>query len=283
MCGATAVRHVTSVEGGTIAACRACGSFTTLPRRSDDELAQLYDNGYFEQWLRSRPTGVDYDDALAEQEPRAAFVTGLRPLGRLLDVGAATGLFLECARRRGWEVDAVEPSADSWAWATKHFPLPCAAISLFDVDPTPQFDAVCFWHSLEHFAEPMRALSHAASTLTRGGAIIIECPNAASLDRRVRRARWSGWHLPFHTVHFTPRGLRAALQGLELDVEPVRHALWPPVAGMARRALRLGRHGGSGGDQTPLPFLLRQEPGSPAARVARLLSGREMLVVARRR
>jgi len=283
ICGAASGRDATEVRGGTIVGCRACGGFTTLPRRSDDELARLYDDDYFEGWLGSRPVGPQHIAvALADHDPRAAFVTALGGPGRLLDVGAATGLFLECVRRRGWEVEAIEPSATSWAWATEHFPLPQASPSLSDVEPAPRFDVVCFWHSLEHFAEPVEALARAAAMLNSGGVIVVECPNASSLDRRVRRGRWSGWHLPFHTVHFTATGLRSALEALGLEVEPVRHALWPPVAALVAWTRRLPRGGGDDAAAAALPFLLRQDPCSLSGRVARVLSGREMLVLARR-
>lgn len=265
-------------------ACPACGGFTTLPRRSDTELASLYETPYFARWLGAQPTAAPVLELrLRDHEPRVAFLETLTPVGRVVDVGAATGFFLESARRRGWSVAAVEPNRATWGWARERFPLPPAAVSLYELARSERFDAICFWHSLEHIADPGAALEHAAQLLAPGGVLVIECPNAASLDRRLRRRRWPGWHLPFHTVHFTPAGLRARLAALDLHVEPVRYALWEPVAGAARLARRVVRRGADGtGEGTAAPFLLRQAPASPAGRLARVFSGREMLLVARR-
>jgi SAM-dependent methyltransferase len=142
------------------------------------------------------------------------------------------------------------------------------------------FDAICFWHSLEHHADPRTALSIAAEHLRPGGVVVIECPNADSFDARINRGRWDGWHLPYHTVHLTPATLSRELKRCGLKVESIRTSLWPPLAAVARRLRRSPRNRQSP-ESAHLPFLLRQTPGSVSARLARIFSGRDMVVVAR--
>lgn len=268
------------IRGGFIAHC-GCGILYTVPVRTDAELAALYDTeDYFDVRLAALPSNdADVDAAVRDQEPRVRFLSRLRPPGLVLDVGAATGFFLLAAQRYGWAVAAVEPSAPAWNWARERFDLPQAAPVLRAVQSSAQFDAICFWHSLEHHAEPRVALRIAAEHLRSRGVLIVECPNAGSLDARLNRAHWDGWHLPYHTVHFTPRALSRELERCGLKVESIRTSLWTPVAALARRLHSSPSVTNSACANSP--FMLRQVPGSPSAYFARVFSGRDMVVVAR--
>ena len=46
-----------------------------------------------------------------------------RKEGRLLDLGTGTGYFADAMQRRGWQVEAVEKSAQARAFAKEHFNL----------------------------------------------------------------------------------------------------------------------------------------------------------------
>jgi SAM-dependent methyltransferase len=268
--------------------CRGCGLMLTVPLRSDEELMALYEASYFDEWLETRPRdGGGLQARLADHEPRAVLVSSLRPPGRLLDVGAATGLFLETARRYGWEVAAVEPNADAWRAAQEQFGFPVAAISLGNVERGDGFDAVCFWHSLEHHADPAAALRVARNLLRPGGLLLVECPNAGSLDRRVAGTRWDGWHLPWHTVHLTPATLEALTARSGFEVLEIRRALWRPLAEAGRGLRNLGqrarrREPALPGIAPAMPFLFRHAASSPPGRLAKVLSGRDMLLIAAR-
>jgi SAM-dependent methyltransferase len=269
------------MRGGVIARCRECAVAFTVPARTDTELAALYDDDYFDSWLSALPGGAfESEAAVRNQEPRVRFLSQRHPPGAVLDVGAATGFFLAAARQHGWQGAAVEPNARAWAWARERFALPPAAPSLTALEPHASFDAICFWHSLEHHAEPRGALAIAAERLRPAGVVIIECPNAGSLDARLRGNRWTGWHLPYHTVHFAPDSLHRELERVGLRVESIRRSLLPPLATLLR-GLRSSRPLSGVNRRVDAPFLLRQDPGSRGARLARIFSGRDMLVVAR--
>jgi len=78
------------------------------------------------------------------------------------------------------------------------------------------FDVIIMASYLEHEARPLAVLRNSASRLKPGGAIIIKVPNYASVNRKLRGARWCGFRWPDHVNYFTPTtlSLLAAKAGL---------------------------------------------------------------------
>ena len=74
------------------------------------------------------------------------------------------------------------------------------------------FDFITMFHVLEHVSQPRQALEYARDLLQPDGRLILQVPNAASLQARTFGARWYGLDVPRHLINFTPRSL-----GLLLD------------------------------------------------------------------
>ena len=134
----------------------------------------------------------------------------LRPAkGRLMDVGAATGILLHLARERGWMPDGVEPSA----WAVDHarraygISLKQGAFETVPLEPE-SCDAVTMVDFIEHTARPFEALEQAARILRPDGILCLVTPDIRSLAARSAGRRW--WHFrPAHLSYFSRRGLDA--------------------------------------------------------------------------
>ena len=71
---------------------------------------------------------------------------------------------------------------------------------------------------LEHEMHPLETLRAAARVLRPDGRLILKMPNYASINRRVRGARWCGFRFPDHVNYFTPASLRAMVQAAGLRV-----------------------------------------------------------------
>src|SRR2546430_4254590 len=106
LCGANAPRRLFSKHGFTVVRCRRCGLAYVTPRPRGQELAGIYRGETY--YRNSNACAFGYGDYLADafllQPLFARRLTGIETLrparGRLLDVGCATGLLLEEARRR---------------------------------------------------------------------------------------------------------------------------------------------------------------------------------------
>ncbi|MGC8827162.1 MAG: glycosyltransferase, partial [Anaerolineae bacterium] len=75
-----------------------------------------------------------------------------------------------------------------------------------------QFDAITFWHSLEHTLSPHTALAEAWRLLRPAGRLLLEVPNLDSRQARVFGRWWVHLDVPRHRCNFTPAALRRLLQ-----------------------------------------------------------------------
>ena len=107
LCAATAPQEALRHGNFQVLACGTCGSCSfPHPQPSSSQLRDLYGEAYFTSARLGEP---GYDRYLEEVEhTRSTFEHRLRLLpsprsgNRLLDVGAAIGLFVEQATAAGW-------------------------------------------------------------------------------------------------------------------------------------------------------------------------------------
>ena len=89
---------------------------------------------------------------------------------RLLDVGAHVGVFVDVARRRGWDAWGLEPSR----WAVQEGRKQGVNLiqgTLHDAElDSESFDVVTMWDVVEHLADPLDDIREAARILKPGGA-----------------------------------------------------------------------------------------------------------------
>ncbi len=131
---------------------------------------------------------------------------------RALDVGCGLGFFVRALRDLGWRAWGMDISAPELRHATRVTPH----LLLGDSHTLPfashTFDALFFWHVLEHLENPRKALREAHRILQPGGIVLIEVPNLASVQARAFGNRW--FHLAFdvHFWHFNPTTLRLLME-----------------------------------------------------------------------
>jgi len=70
------------------------------------------------------------------------------------------------------------------------------------------FSIVSMFHVLEHVDDPVEFLRGAGRLLAKGGSLVVQVPNARSLQAFLLGKYWSGYDVPRHLIHFTPRHLR---------------------------------------------------------------------------
>lgn len=135
---------------------------------------------------------------------RARKVHGLLPQGRVLDVGCGRGIMLKFLKGWGNDVDGIELDNVSMARAACNIGHRVfRSLHQIESDPVPKrYEAVCFWHSLEHLPNPGEALASVGRLLNPGGYLIIAAPNLAGIQAKLSGRDWLHLDLPRHLTHF---------------------------------------------------------------------------------
>jgi SAM-dependent methyltransferase len=132
--------------------------------------------------------------------------------GRILDIGAGIGAFLNEMKGKGWDIEGIEPDYGARQQAKKLFAI--------DVKPAPElrtlphnnFDAITLWHVLEHVESLQDYVALLKQLLKKNGKIFIAVPNYTSLDADLYGNRWAAYDVPRHLYHFTPRSVDVLVQ-----------------------------------------------------------------------
>jgi 2-polyprenyl-3-methyl-5-hydroxy-6-metoxy-1,4-benzoquinol methylase len=237
LCGSLVVRRwwhgpgldTPDPEPFTLFRCTVCGFGFVVPVPATVNARALYPEAFYRRAdARQSPRNL-FSRALARYEAMTA-QERLRWLGpptgdhRLLDVGCGNGAFLHGAARAGWTGVGVEPSGRSAEVAHAAYGVRVHYDLLERAPLEPQsFEAVTFWHVLEHVADVRGTLRTATALLRRDGTLVVSVPNFAGWECRLYRGHWALFDVPRHVNFFTPANLRTLLRELGLTIEAEWH------------------------------------------------------------
>lgn len=102
--------------------------------------------------------------------------------GRALDIGCAYGVFLDLAKKYGWDPHGVEISQKSSVYARKHFKIPVFSGKVEQAKfRTGSFELVTMWDLIEHLQDPLATLKEVKRILKKDGYVLILTINIDSL------------------------------------------------------------------------------------------------------
>ncbi|MCU0236616.1 MAG: class I SAM-dependent methyltransferase [Acidobacteria bacterium] len=182
----------------TLFSCRDCAFVFANPVPDGEAIAGFY-------------AALEDEEYSQEDEGRGRnFAVILRRLGRfappgspLLDVGAASGIFLNLARGAGYEVAGIEPSARLVADAERLYGLKLFLGSAGQYPAGRAFAVVTLLDVLEHVTDADAFLGTLERLLAPGGMLVIVTPDIGSLAARMMGGRW--WHYRAAHVNFFNR------------------------------------------------------------------------------
>lgn len=147
-----------------------------------------------------------------------------KPGGRLLDVGAGSGMLVEEALSLGFEAEGIEPSrwlqerAAGRGLAVHLGTLPSPAVR-------PPYDVVTLIDVIEHVSDPMELLRQAAGHLAPEGLAAVVTPDVGSLAARLLGRRW--WHFRVaHIGYFSRATLQRALRAAGFELLGISRPAW---------------------------------------------------------
>lgn len=190
-----------------IVRCRKCGLIYSNPRDPSQLIENFYRNVKDETYCYVSQARIKtFKRAMLHLERyRKGF--------RLLDLGCYTGLFMDIARLRGWEVFGIEPSVWASMIARDKNGLCVINGSIFDEKEIKDnfFDVITMWDVLEHLVNPRAALEICHRKLSKGGIIAISTMRCEGVFFSLCGHRWP-WFMRMHLFYFTLNTLSRLLK-----------------------------------------------------------------------
>lgn len=213
--------------------CSSCSHQFVHPPVSAEDQAAIYSDRYFlddGDWVCGC-WEADYFSAEPQLRSEAREVLDMLPLssGYLLDIGCAGGVFLDEARRRGFQVKGVELNASMANQARTKFGIDVIQSRIEDIDgqvSAAEFDVITLLDCLEHVPLPNSVLQKAARWLKSDGFVFIRGPLSNSrlvhLKEGIRRSFRLTKQLPGYPLDantFNKKSLAALLSTTGFAVE----------------------------------------------------------------
>lgn len=214
--------------------CHNCRLIFLFPSPSPQELASFYPSGYWWQtasptlrqrhwhkWLQSYRRLMM--GAPVRRIKRLLGKSSGRPI-RILDLGCGDGLFLAGLESLGVVRLGLDQSLEALRAVHRHGGIGVIQGSL-EVLPfgKESLGMITLFHVLEHLPSPHRCLQELHRVLEPGGWLVVQVPNAASLQRRLLGGRWAGFDVPRHLANYSTRNLRGLLERNGFAVVRVSH------------------------------------------------------------
>jgi SAM-dependent methyltransferase len=217
VCGLAVLEPLLEKGGQRYCRCARCGHIAIEPLPAPEEQAAFYrrqyEEGVYREYLEARPLKLQTFDRRLD-----AILAILPAPERILDVGCASGAFVEAARRRGfdaWGAEAVATAVEAAPPEVRPF------LMVRDVERESiegRFDLITFFDVIEHMRDPRRFISGVRTLLKPGGAVALTCPDRQHFLRTLMGARWPHYQ-PFQHFHLFGRSdLRTFLQHAGFDV-----------------------------------------------------------------
>ncbi|MCX8082113.1 MAG: class I SAM-dependent methyltransferase [bacterium] len=187
--------------------CKDCSVAFLHPAPETPEI--IYSEKYFQQWYiryyKERKQYIEKLFTLIEKY--------IDKKGKLLDVGCGTGILLEVAKEKGWDVygQDIAPFAINYCRSKGYivYDKPLPELNL----PEHSFDVITMFDAIAHLKDPVFYVNTCVKLLKPGGYLIIKTPyhppylfflaNILSFTGKSR----SLLHIPAQVFHFSEKSL----------------------------------------------------------------------------
>jgi len=223
ICGANDTTHLYTLKDFTVVRCKSCGFVYVNPRIANEELSTLYSSDYF----RNHDFGyLDYEaTAYLRKKSFERWYKNIKPFlarekGNALDIGCASGYFLEVLQNDGWKVEGIELDPRTIeVLKTKNIPAYTNTFDTFQSDK--KYHLITLFDVLEHLPDIEDTFKRLSSLLHPDGAIALITPNADSFQHKLFGKRWFQLKPVEHIHYFSPSTLQRAVAPHNLKVTTI--------------------------------------------------------------
>ncbi|MGQ9819372.1 MAG: class I SAM-dependent methyltransferase [Candidatus Kapaibacteriales bacterium] len=141
------------------------------------------------------------------------------PIGaKVLDFGCGSGHFIDEIRRHNFLCYGVEINEFAKKYAESIGIQVKPELKDFDII----FDAITFWHSLEHLPNPKETLEQVYQFLNNDGYIFIRVPNFTGFWSKILKDRWIWFQPQNHIFHFSVDSLQKLLEATNFYILKIK-------------------------------------------------------------
>ena len=201
--------------------CVACGSLSTSPLPTQEDLVRHYAN-YNEMYTAGMGDARYVVEMPKRWAVRLDLLERFGACGTLLDLAGSNGMFASLAHERRFRVTVADfvttPKDLGYA---KVLPADLSRIRGVPL-PDDSFDVVTLWSCLEHLRDPEACLGELCRLARAGGIVAIDTPLVGDVCERAFPAR-SHWICPPEHLHlYSAEGLDRAVR--RAGFEPLFHS-----------------------------------------------------------
>lgn len=216
-------------EKFTIIKCEKCGLLVTHPQPPADTITKYYNSTkYISHSTRSKNFFDIFYGFIRNKtiHSKIKLINKYAKGKKLLDIGCATGIFLDACRKNGYQVEGIEPGEIVRQFATEKFNLNVYDVEYLKSYEPSTFDIITMWHVLEHVDDINERMSIINKILKVDGTALIALPNPSSYDAKYYKEHWAAYDVPRHLYHFSQNAFNTLAQKHSfkvIDILPMQY------------------------------------------------------------
>ncbi|MEO5378191.1 MAG: class I SAM-dependent methyltransferase [Magnetococcus sp. DMHC-6] len=233
ICGGTFSHFQQKIVMYSLYSCADCGLEFLYPQPQEEVLANIYGQNYYNSW------GMEKSEKIAQHLKWRTFQMRLDLVAqrlssgaRILDLGCATGYFLDVVKKRGFAPYGVELSEFGANLCKSKFGeghIFCGELhnAVFSDNLDGKFEAIFMSDFLEHVRNPAAIIEQASQLLSPRGKVVITTPTTEAISKRLFGKSWPQYKIE-HLFYFNRTNLVRLLKqyGFEpLLIIPARKAI----------------------------------------------------------
>ncbi len=191
--------------------CKNCRLVYVNPTLNEEKLHDLYldEDSYNKVLMNNLQIELDRKRFKYNLEIVSSYVE--KP-GRLLDIGAGPGIFVQVAKEMGWEPTAIEFN-NFCVNRIKSLGIKCIEKTIDEAElPDRSFDCIVMWAVFEHLINPHKMLEQINRILKQNGILAILVPNIDSLAARIMQEECATFSGDTHINFFNNETLTKILE-----------------------------------------------------------------------
>ena len=143
----------------------------------------------------------------------------------ILDIGAASGIFLNIAEKHGYEIAGIEPSDFLVSEAKNKFNIELFNGVIEDFKSENKFSIISLLDILEHLVDPDKFIKSIDKYLNDEGILVIVTPDIDSITTKIFKRKW--WHYRIaHINFFNHTSIQTLLSNNNYDIIKKKRYTW---------------------------------------------------------